>query len=92
MVLVVRADENRHRGIVIGRGAVLGDDMAHRMPVRAEDRAAEAPVVILVAPRMEHLVDGLVRHFLHRMTAIVGDDVIVPSDLKLRIIVRFGMA
>ena len=92
MVLIVRADENRHRGIVIGRGAVLGDDMAHRMPVRAEGRAAEAPVAILVAPRMEHLVDGLVRHFLHRMTAIVGDDVIVPSDLKLRIIVRFGMA
>ena len=62
------------------------------MPVRAEDRAAEAPVVILVAPRMEHLVDGLVRHFLHRVTAIVGDGMVVPSDLKLRIIVRFGMA
>ena len=92
MVLVVRADENRHRGVVVGRGAVLGDDMAHRMPVRAEDRAAEAPVVILVAPRMEHLVDGLVRHFLHRVTAVVGDGMVVPSDLKLRIIVRFGMA
>lgn len=48
MVLIVRADENSHRGVVVGRGAVLGDDMAHRMPVRAEGCAAEAPVSMLL--------------------------------------------